>query len=71
MTKKNTDIQVGKVTLTFSITMDEAKALIGKPNTTTAKNLRKYILNCLKAAARKMLETKHEKDVKECNIPIE
>lgn len=70
MKNKNTEIQVAKITLTFSITLDEAKAVIGKPNSITAKNLRKYILSCLKSAARKMLDTKKEKDVKECNIIV-
>lgn len=70
MKNKNTEIQVAKITLTFSITLDEAKAVIGKPNSITARNLRKYILNCLKSAARKMLDTKNEKDVKECNITV-
>lgn len=67
---KEKKIEVAAIHFAFTITMDEAKALIKKPNSLVAKELRKYVIAVLKAGAQKMLDTKGEEIVNDCKVDI-
>lgn len=64
-------IEVGYISFRFPITRDEAEAIVNKPKSQVARKLKTYVRKILEAGAKKMLESKPEEDVKECNIPIE
>lgn len=64
-------IEIGRISFGFTITRDEADAVINKPKGTIARKLRKYMISILKAGCKKMLESKPEENVTECNVPIE
>lgn len=64
-------IEVGYISFRFPITRDEADAIVNKPKSQVARKLKTYMRKVLEAGAKKMLETKPEEDVKECNIPVE
>lgn len=64
-------IEIGRINFGFTITRDEADAVINKPKGTIARKLRKYMISILKAGCKKMLESKPEENVTECNVPIE
>ena len=54
---------IGKVTFTFSLTEDEANAVLYKPKGQIARNLRKYMNGILQEAAKRF---KEDSNVKEC-----
>lgn len=64
-------IEIGKVSFTFTITRDEADAVINKPRTKIAKNMRRYMIKILEESAKKFLESKKEENVKNCKINID
>lgn len=64
-------IEVGRINFGFTITRDEADAVINKPKGTVARKLRKYMISILKTGCKKMLETKPDEDVKNCKLDIE
>lgn len=64
-------IEVGSIHFAFTITMDEAKAIIKRPNSLIAKELRKYVIAVLKAGAQKMLDSKHNDIVNDCKVNVE
>ena len=54
---------IDKVTFTFSLTEDEANAVLYKPKGQIARNLRKYMNGILQEAAKRF---KEDSNVKEC-----
>ena len=51
-------LEYATVTLTFGITKDEAKAIVGYPNGAIAKKLKQYLGKVLKHLATQFLEQK-------------
>lgn len=68
---KEKTIEVGRISFGFTITRDEADAVINKPKGTIARKLRKYMISILKAGCKKMLETNPEENVNNCEVDIE
>lgn len=68
---KEEKIEVAKINFGFAITRDEADAVINKPKGTVARKLRKYMISILKAGCKKMLESKPDEDVKNCEVKTE
>lgn len=68
LTIKEEQLEVAKVSFSFTFTRDEAEAYIKKPKGQIARNIRKYMCKIFEVAAQKMLESKPEEIVKECNI---
>lgn len=64
-------IEIGKISFTFTITRDEADAVINKPRTKIAKNMRRYMLKILEESAKKFLESDKNENVKNCKINID
>lgn len=64
-------IEVGRISFGFTITRDEADAVINKPKGTVARKLRKYMISILKTGCKKMLETKPDENVNNCKLDIE
>lgn len=67
---KENKVEVAAIHFAFTITMDEAKALIKKPNSLIAKELRKYVIAVLKAGAKKMLDSKKDEIVNDCKVDV-
>lgn len=63
LTMTESKMVIGKVTFTFSLTEDEANAVLYKPKGQIARNLRKYMNGILQEAAKRF---KENSDVKEC-----
>lgn len=63
LTMTESKMVIGKVTFTFSLTEDEANAVLYKPKGQIARNLRKYMNGILQEAAKRF---KDNSDVKEC-----
>lgn len=68
---KEKTIEVGRINFGFTITRDEADAVMNKPKGSVARKLRKYMISILKAGCKKMLETKPEEIVNNCKLDIE
>ena len=68
---KGTEVEVAAIHFAFTITMDEAKALIEKPKSQIACKLKQYIVKVLNAGAKKMLETEGEETVTDCKVYVE
>lgn len=68
---KEEQVEIGRISFTFTITRDEADAVINKPKGVIARKLRKYMISILKAGCKKMLESKPEEEVKNCKVEIE
>lgn len=64
-------IEVGYISFRFPITRDEAEAIVNKPKSQVARKLKTYMRKVLEAGAKKMLETKPDKEVKNCKVKIE
>lgn len=63
LTMTESKMVIGKVTFTFSLTEDEANAVLYKPKGQIARNLRKYMNGILEEAAKRF---KEDSDVKKC-----
>lgn len=68
---KEKTIEVGRINFGFTITRDEADAVMNKPKGSVARKLRKYMISILKAGCKKMLETKPDETVNNCKLDIE
>lgn len=65
------EMEIAKVSFSFTFTRDEAEAYIKKPKGQIARKMRKYMCSIFEAAAKKMLETKPEENVTNCELDIE
>lgn len=68
---KGTEVEVAAIHFAFTITMDEAKALIEKPKSQVARKLKQYVIKVLNAGAKKMIETEGEETVTDCKVSVE
>lgn len=68
---KEEKMEIARINFSFAITRDEANAVINKPKGTVARKLRKYMISILKAGCKKMLETKPDENVNNCEVDIE
>lgn len=73
MTEKEQDltmtedkITMGKVTFSFSLTSDEAEAVLKKPRGQIARNLRKYMNSILVEACKRFDDNYNNKIVTDC-----
>ena len=73
MTDKNKEekIEIGRINFAFSITRDEAKEVINNPKGVISRKLRKYMISILRTGCKKMLETKPDEIVNNCELDIE
>lgn len=69
--EEGTQMEIGRISFAFTITRDEADAVINKPKGIVARKLRKYMISVLKAGCKKMLESKPDEEVKNCKVKIE
>ena len=64
-------LEVGYISFGFGITRDEADKVVNDPKHPVAKKLNRYMRKILQAGARKMLESDPNKNVNNCNVPLE
>lgn len=65
LTMTESKMVIGKVTFTFSLTEDEANAVLYKPKGQIAGNLRKYMNGILLEAAKRFKEDSNTKEHEE------
>lgn len=65
------ETEIGKVTFSFTMTRDEAEAVIYKPKSVVARKLRRYMYAILKSASQKFVDSKKDEIVKECKLNID
>lgn len=68
---EETEMEIAKISFSFTFTRDEAEAYIKKPKGQIARKMRKYMCSIFEAAAKKMLKTKPEENVTNCELDIE
>lgn len=56
------EIEIAKITFTFGMSKDEADAILNKPKSQIARNMRKYMNSLVEHAARKFFEPAKEKE---------
>lgn len=61
-------IEVGKITMSFPITRDEAEQYIRNPAGVVAKKLHDYLHLVMETACRKFMESKKDENVTKCKI---
>lgn len=67
---EKTEIEIGSVNFTFTITRDEAEMVIKKPRSQVARNLKKYMVSILTTACQKFIDTPKEETVKNCKLDV-
>lgn len=65
LTMTESKMIIGKITFTFSLTEDEANAVLYKPKGQIARNLRKYMNGILQEAAKRFKDNSNVKECKE------
>lgn len=63
------ELEVAKITFTFGMSKDEAYAILNKPKSQIARNMRKYMNSLVEHAAKKFFEPVRPKEeiVNNCN----
>lgn len=67
----NDKLELGTISFQFCLSRKEAKAVIKKPTSKLARDLRKYFQNILTEGCKKFLESKPEETIKDCKLNLE